>query len=46
MVGIAHGGGEPNSHADAIVRPSEYRLATTNGNRADHSFKPHTTPLH
>ncbi|MCE7000576.1 hypothetical protein LZG04_38045 [Saccharothrix sp. S26] len=46
VVGIAHGGGESNSYAGAIVRPGEYWLAATSGHRADHGFSLHFTPLY
>ncbi|NUT51677.1 MAG: hypothetical protein HOV94_30930 [Saccharothrix sp.] len=46
VVGIAHGGGESNSYAGAIVRPGEYWIAATTGHRADYGFELHFTPLY
>lgn len=46
VVGIAHGGGESNSFAGAIVRPGEYWIAATSGERADYGFELHFTPLY
>jgi hypothetical protein len=46
VVGIAHGGGESNSYAGAIVRPGEYWIAATRGDRPHYGFELHFTPLY
>lgn len=46
VVGIAHGGGDSNSYAGAIVRPGEYWIAATDGARTDYGFELHFTPLY
>ncbi|MFJ6672240.1 hypothetical protein ACIQMJ_14115 [Actinosynnema sp. NPDC091369] len=46
VVGIAAGAGDSNSYAGAIVRPGEYWIAATRGDRTDYGFELHFTPLY
>jgi hypothetical protein len=45
VVGIA-GDGDHYAYAGTIVRPGEYWIAATNGNRTDYGFELHFTPLY